>query len=101
MSQTATQRPYRATFILDLRNYQEPVETLIEKIKETVTTVEGTVDSVENLGQKDFIRVTDRNRPNGIYVQVDFSGPGSAPAALKEKFRLDKTIDRILIQAKD
>lgn len=101
MSQTAIQRPYRATFILDLRNYQEPVETLIEKIKETVTAVEGTVEEVKNLGQKDFVRVTDRKRPHGIYVQVDFSGPGSAPVALKEKFRLDKTVDRILIQTRD
>lgn len=101
MSQTATQRPYRATFILDLRNYSEPVETLIEKLKETVTSVEGTVDAVENLGQKEFARITDRNRPTGIYIQLDFSGSGSVPAALKEKFRLDKTVDRILIQSKD
>lgn len=101
MSQTLSQRPYRATFILDLRNYQEPVETLIEKIKETVTAVDSSIDAVENLGQKDFIRVTDRNRPNGVYVQVDFTGPGSAPVALKEKFRLDRAVDRILIQSKD
>lgn len=101
MSQTATQRPYRATFILDIRNYKEPVETMIEKIKENVAAVEGSVEEVINQGQKDFVRVTDRRQPNGIYVQVDFTGPSSAPAALNEKFRLDRAVDRILIQARD
>lgn len=101
MSETAVQNNYRATFILDTRNYTEPVETLIDKIKSGIESGGASVTDVENLGQKEFIRVTDRKYPSGIYVRFDFSGPGSAAEALKEKFRLDKTVDRILVQSRD
>lgn len=97
MSTTKTLRNYRATFLLDMRNYQNPVETLIERLTNVIETVGGTVIKVKNLGQKDFARVTDRKFPAGIYVDVDFSGPSEAPAAIKEKLKLDRAVNRILI----
>lgn len=98
MSQTATKNKYRSTFILDTRTYQEPVESLIEKITKVIENVEGEVTSFKNLGQKEFVRVTDRKFPAGIYVQFEISAPGTFPAALQEKFTLDKTVDRIVTQ---
>ena len=98
MSTTKTLRNYRATFLLDMRNYQNPVETLIERLTNVIQTVGGTVIKVKNLGQKDFARVTDRKFPSGIYVDVDFSGPSEAPAAIKEKLKLDKAVNRILVE---
>lgn len=99
MTETQIKRSYKATFILDTRNYKEPVDTLIEKLKSTIGAVEGTVTNVENLGVQPFARVTDRKFPAGIYVSVDFDGPPSAPSALNEKFRLDKTVNRILVES--
>jgi len=98
---TTVQNNYTATFILDTRNYTDPIETLIDTLKAGIESTGATVGEVENLGQKPFIRVTDRAFPAGIYVKMDFSGPGSSAEALKEKFRLDKTVDRLLIQSKD
>lgn len=100
MSQTATKHKYLATFILDTRNYAEPVETLIEKITTTINAVGGEVNSVKNLGQKEFVRVTDRKYPAGIYVQYEMEAPAEVPSALQEKFRLDRTVNRILVQSK-
>lgn len=96
---SAPQNNYRATVILDLRGYAEPVETVIEKLKDTVKAVEGKVGEIKNLGTKDFVRVTDRKNPNGTYVQFEFSAPATAPLAFRQKLRLDKTIKRILIQS--
>ena len=100
MSETATKHNYTATFILDTRNYQEPIETLIDSIKATLESEGAEVSNVENLGQKEFIRVTDKAYPAGIYVAFQFSGPGTTAEALKEKFRLDKTVNRILVQTR-
>lgn len=100
MSQIATKYKYLANFILDTRNYDQPVETLIEKITSVINSIEGEVTSVKNLGQKEFIRVTNRKFPTGIYVQFEMIGPSSLPAALQEKFRLDKTVNRIVVQSK-
>lgn len=95
---TAVKNNYRASVILDLRGYSEPAETIIAKLTETVKAVEGTVTEVKNLGQKDFVRVTDRKNPNGTYVQIAFTAPATAPVAFREKLRLDKTVKRILVQ---
>tara|TARA_B100001248_G_scaffold262736_1_gene261988 strand:- start:50555 stop:50857 length:303 start_codon:yes stop_codon:yes gene_type:complete len=99
MTETQTKRSYKATFILDTRNYQEPVETLVEKLKSTISAVDGTVTNVEDLGSQSFARVTDRNFPVGIYVSIDFDGATTSPQALKEKLRLDKTVNRIFVES--
>ena len=88
---------YDATFILDTRSYQEPIETLIEKISSTLESLHGTVASVVNQGQKAFARITNRKFPAGIYVTFKLQGPKGFPKALQERFKLDKLVNRILI----
>jgi small subunit ribosomal protein S6 len=90
---------YRATLILDLHNVTDPVETVLARLKDTLTGIGATVTREESLGQKDFVRVTDRKNPNGIYVQITFDGPTTTPAAFREKLRLDRTVKRLLVQS--
>lgn len=97
MSATAT-RNYLATFILDNRGKEETVEQILEVVKADISAVSGTVASVETVGRKDFARVTDNKFPAASYVQVKFSGPASAPAALKERLRLNHSVYRTLVQ---
>ena len=99
MSETQTNNRYKATFILDTRGYEEPIETLIEKLKSTLTAIDCVVEKVENLGQKEFARVTDKKFPAGIYVQIDFSGPGDPNKLLNERLKLDRTINRIFVES--
>jgi small subunit ribosomal protein S6 len=97
MSSTAT-RNYLATFILDNRGKEETVEQIVEVVKTEISAVDGTVSEVENIGRKDFARVTDNKFPAASYVQIKFSGPASAPAALKERLRLKHAIYRTLVE---
>ncbi len=92
-------KKYNATFILDTRGYEESVETLIEKLKSVVESVGGKVESVDNMGSKQFVRTVDRKFPSGIYVTIVFSGSASVPAQIKEKLKLDKTVNRLMILA--
>jgi len=101
MSQTATNKRYRATFILDTRNHTEGVDTLVDSIKENINGLGANVTKVDNLGTKEFVRVTDRNMPTGIYVQYEFEAPSNVPGQFQERFRLDRTVDRIMIQDLD
>jgi small subunit ribosomal protein S6 len=98
MSATAT-RNYLATFILDNRGKEETVEQILEIVKADITAVSGKVETVENVGRKDFARVTDTKFPAASYVQIKFSGPSAAPAALKERLRLNQNVYRTLVQA--
>lgn len=90
---------YRVTMIYDLRNYAEPVETLIEKMKALLETLGAKVEKTENLGVKDFVRVTDRRLPNAPYAQFEIEAPSSLPVAFREKLRLDRSVKRIFVQS--
>lgn len=89
---------YRATFILDLRETEDAPEAVIDSLKSEIAAVAGEVGQVNNLGQRDFVRVTDVKRPTGHYVQIDFKGPSGSNAALQERFRLNKVAYRLLVQ---
>lgn len=96
MSKTAN-RPYRATVILDTRDYKEPIETLSQKLQGILKNLGATILRVENLGRRDFIRVTERRHPGDFYVEIEFDGPGTLPAAFHEAVRLDRTVKRVLL----
>ena len=92
-----TKRNYRATFILDNRGKEDSIEQLIDGVKNEISAVEGEVTAVENLGKRDFIRVTDRKFTGATYVQVDFSAPAQGPAHLKERLRLKHSVYRTFV----
>ena len=97
MSQT--KRNYHATFILDNRGKEETVDQIIEGVKKEIAAVQGEVTAVENLGKKEFVRVTDGRFPEAIYVQIDFTGPVDSPRHLHERLRLNSTVYRALVQS--
>lgn len=95
----ATSRNYRATFILDNRGKEESIEQLIDGVKNEIVAVNGQVTAVENLGKRDFTRVTDKKLTGANYVQIVFSAPASTPGLLKERLRLNNSVYRTFVQA--
>ena len=91
-------RNYRATFILDNRGKEETVDQIVDGVKKVITDVKGEVTAVENIGKKDFVRVTDKKMTSASYVHVNFSAPAEAPANLIEKLRLNDSVYRTFIQ---
>lgn len=94
-----TKRNYKATLILDNRGKEDSVEQIVDGVKKEIAAVAGEVTGVEQLGRRDFVRVTDDKFPGGVYVQVNFSAPAAAPAQLHERFRLNSTVYRALVEA--
>lgn len=95
----ANKRNYRVSFILDNRGKEDSVDQIVDGLKKEITDIQGEVTAVENLGKKDFIRVTDRKFTSGAYVQVAFSAPAEAPAQLKERLRLNSSVYRTFVQS--
>lgn len=96
---TQTKRNYRATFILDNRGKEDSVDQIIDGVKQDIAAVQGEVSAVENLGRKDFVRVTDAKFPAGTYVQVNFSAPAEGPAQLRKRLRLNQNIYRTFVES--
>jgi small subunit ribosomal protein S6 len=94
-----TNRNYRATFILDNRGKEETIDQIVEGVKKVITEVKGEVTAVDNIGKKDFARVTDKKLTGAAYVHINFSGPADIPANLREKLRLNSSVYRTFIQS--
>jgi len=93
-----TIRNYRATFIIDNRGKEETVEQIIDGVKQVIVSTSGVVTAVENLGRRDFVRVTDPKLTGATYVKVSFSAPHDGPAHLKEKLRLNRSVYRTFVE---
>ncbi|HNX04409.1 MAG TPA: 30S ribosomal protein S6 [Opitutales bacterium] len=93
------QRNYRATIILDTRNYDQPIETLVGTIKDALTGIGASVGEVRDLGRIDFIRTPDKNHTGDVYIQIALSGAPDLPAKLAERFRLEKAVKRTLVES--
>ena len=59
----------------------------------------GDVTAVENLGKKDFVRVTDKKLTGATYVHVNFTAPSNGPSQLKERLRLNHSVYRTFVQS--
>lgn len=92
-------RNYRATFILDNRGQADTIEQIIEGVKTEIVAVQGDVTAVENLGKKDFVRVTDAKLTGATYVQMAFSAPAEGPAQLRERLRLNQNVYRTFVES--
>ena len=99
MTTATIRRSYRVSLILDLRGSAESPEVAIDRLKDILKSIDCKVSEVENLGQREFSRAVDRKFLSGLYVQISIEGPVTAPAAFAEKLRLDRTVDRILVQS--
>ena len=95
-----TKRNYRATFILDNSGRDDTIEQIIEGVKKDIVAVQGDVTAVENLGKKDFVRVTDKKLTGATYVHVDFAAPSAGPSQLKERLRLNHNVYRTFVQGR-
>lgn len=92
-------RNYRATFILDNRGQADSIEQIIEGVKNEIAAVQGEVSAVENLGKKDFVRVTSPKLTGATYVQVSFSAPAEGPSQLRERLRLNHNVYRTFVES--
>ena len=94
-----TKRNYLATFILDNRGKTDTFDQIVDGVKKEIAAVQGDVTSVETIGKKSFVRVTDQKMTDGHYVQVAFSAPAEGPAQLKERLRLNGSVYRTFVKS--
>ena len=91
-------RNYEATLVLDTRGSKDSADAMISKVSEIIVALDGDVKKVENLGLRDLARPQAADFLNAAYVRIGFESNPTGPAVIKEKLRLDKSIDRILIE---
>ena len=96
---TLTKRTYKTTLILDTRDQEKPVEELLKDVKAVLETLDATVTKENDLGRREFVRVTDRKYTAGHYFELTIDAPGNFADDVQTKFRLDKLVYRIIVQS--
>ena len=89
---------YRASFIINIKEENESLETIIERISHIIISNQGTIEKVDKIGNKEFSRVTDKKLSNAFYLQIKFNGLSYMPKKIYEKLHLNKNIYRFLIE---
>ena len=98
MSATTTNK-YKATFILDLRESDDDAAKVLADVTEILGGIGAEGTEGEDLGVRQFARAADQRFTQGHYLEFYFSAPGTVPAELKEKLRLDKRVNRIFVES--
>ena len=95
-----TKKNYLATIVCDPRGADGSSDEMIPKLSEIIRDSEGEVTKVENLGTHDFAYPQKNHMQSGVYLQFEISADPLMPDRLKEKLKLEKKIDRVLIECK-
>ena len=91
-------RNYSATIVIDPSGSEGSSNEMIPKLSEIISQSDGEVKKVTELGQHDFAYPIKKNFTRGTYLQFEITGTSETPSKIKHKLRLDKKVDRILIE---
>ncbi|MEC7800372.1 MAG: 30S ribosomal protein S6 [Verrucomicrobiota bacterium] len=91
---------YLATIVFDPKGSDGSTDEMIPKLSEIIVSVDGEVQKVENQGSHDFAYPQKGKAKSGVYLQFDLSGDSEMPTRLKEKLRLEKKVDRVVVERK-
>lgn len=94
-------RNYKVTFILNMRETKKDVAALTKWLKGVLTDLGAKVGEVEDMGVRDFVRVTQKKNPNGHYLAMYFTVSGKISdinSALQAKLKLEHEVKRAFVE---
>jgi small subunit ribosomal protein S6 len=100
----ARERDYELGLVLSPDTNEEDARAIIDRITQQVTTQDGTVIRVSAWGRRRLaypIAMANKHYREGIYFFFDMQLPTTAVAQLDQTLRVNETIIRYLIKARD
>ena len=93
-----TNRNYLATIVVDPRGAEGTNNEMIPKLSEAILQSEGEVLKVEEQGSIDFAYPQQKELVSGNFIQFEFKGSTNSPSLLREKLKLEKKVDRLIVE---
>ena len=88
---------YEAMFIIKPDLSEEERKSVFEQIKDTVTKNNGTISSDSVWAEKRKLYFTIKKFKEGLYYLLNFSIPGDSIGELKNIYKINEDILRVLI----
>jgi small subunit ribosomal protein S6 len=95
-------RTYETTFIVNASLDDSQIESVINRVQDTITKGGGSITAFNKWGRKRLSYPINK-KTTGFYVNIEFDAPGAAITMLKRSFQLDEMILRhltVIIDAK-
>lgn len=89
-------KTYEVVVILDQDKVEAEGETFADGIAAQIATLGGTIKRTKNLGKKTFARAI-KKKPAGIYWDFVVEAEGPFVAAIKDFYRLNATVLRLVV----
>lgn len=87
---------YEGLFILNTSGKEESVKEIVDRITKEITTLGGTVETVQKMDKRAFARVANKRHSSGFYVNIIFQAPPTAIDPLRARFVLDDEVFRVM-----
>ena len=94
----AKQQLYEILYIIDPTLTEAEIDEVHNKVKEEVTSKEGTIRREDKWGKRHLAYEVNKFR-EGFYAYIEFNGTGTTVNELKSMFRLEGRVIRYLITA--
>ena len=91
---------YNLTVILDGKATAAKKKAALEKLSSLVTTFEGKIGDIEDLGEKDLAYEINKST-TGVYLNLPLTMNGEAAKKLMDKVRLEDYVLRYLLVRND
>ena len=91
-----TVNKYEGLFILNIAGKEEGIKDTLDQISADITAAGGTVETVQKMEKKNFVRVADNRHTSGFYANVIFSGTTEIIAKLNAKFATNAEVFRVM-----
>lgn len=95
-------RNYRATFVLDTRGVETSLEELAEAYRTLIASLTGgEVTFLEDQENRALARPARTGLDTAWILSFDFAGSPQAPSQLQEKVRLDRKVNRVMVEQRE
>lgn len=91
---------YEILYIIENSVEDEAKQAIVDKFAELVTTLGGSIVSIEKWGTRKFAYVIDNNKTEGYYVLMNILANADAPAEIDRQMRNTDEIMRQMIVRK-
>jgi len=89
---------YLATIVFDPRGSDGTTDEMIPRLSEVISESDGEVIKVENQGNHEFSYPQKKGLTSATFLQFEIAGLPTTPDSIKEKLKLEKKVDRVLIE---
>jgi ribosomal protein S6 len=87
---------YEGLFILNMAGREEGVKDTLDMISNEITAAGGTVETVQKMDRKPFMRVADKKHSAGFYANIIFTGTPAVLSQLRHKLALNDEVFRVM-----